>query len=150
MTSLGLAVGHHLLAFALLGILAAERALMVGRLSPEKVNRLASIDAAYGAVAAGIVLVGFGRVFLGGKGPDFYFSNPLFWAKIATFVVVALLSIVPTLRILVWRRSVRRDPAFSPAPEDISKVRRFLSLELTLFPLIPAFAAAMAMGIGLP
>ena len=150
MTSLGLAVGHHLLAFALLGILAAERALMVGRLSPEKVNRLASIDAAYGAVAAGIVLVGFGRVFLGGKGPDFYFSNPLFWAKIATFVVVALLSIVPTLRILVWRRSVRRDPAYSPAPEDISKVRRFLSLELTLFPLILAFAAAMAMGIGLP
>lgn len=149
MTYLALAVGHHVLVFSLLGVLAAERALVVGRLAPDKIRRLASLDAAYGALAAGIVIVGFLRVFFGGKGPDFYFPNPLFWAKIGAFAAVGLLSIIPTMRILSWRRAVARDPAFSPAPDDIDRVRRFLSIELMIFPLIPIFAAAMAMGYGL-
>jgi putative membrane protein len=149
MTSLALAIGHHLLVFSLLGILVAERALMVGRLSPEDVRRLGSLDGFYGLVAAGILVVGFLRVFFGGKGPDFYLSNPVFWAKIGTFALVALLSIAPTMRILAWRRALRSDHAFSPPPDEIRAVRRFLAAELTVFPLIPIFAAAMAMGYGL-
>ena len=148
-TYLALAIGHHLLAFSLLGVIAAERALMTGRLSPDKVRRLGSIDAAYGALALGIVAVGFLRVWFGGKGPDFYLSNPVFWAKIVAFGAVGLLSIVPTVRILAWRRALVGDHAFSPAPADIERVRRFLSLELMVFPLIPIFAALMATGYGL-
>ena len=97
----------------------------------------------------GIVAVGFLRVWFGGKGPDFYLSNPVFWAKIAAFGAVGLLSIVPTVRILAWRRALVGDHAFSPAPADIERVRRFLSLELMVFPLIPIFAALMATGYGL-
>ena len=149
MTYLALAVGHHLLVFSLLGVLVAERALMVGRLSPDDVRRLGSLDGAYGALAGGIVVVGFLRVFFGGKGPDFYFDNPLFWAKIGAFALVALLSIVPTIRILAWRRALKSDHAFSPPPDEIGRVRRFLAFELMVFPLIPIFAAAMAMGYGL-
>jgi putative membrane protein len=149
MLYLTLAVGHHLLVFSLLGVLVAERALMVGRLAPDKVRRLASLDAAYGALAAAIIIVGFLRVFFGGKGADFYLPNPWFWAKIGAFAFVALLSIAPTMRILNWRRALARDPVFSPAPDDIDRVRRFLSVELMIFPLIPIFAAAMAMGYGL-
>ena len=149
MTILALAIGHHLLVFTLLGVLVAERALMVGRLSPTDVRRLGSLDGAYGALAAGIVVVGFLRVFFGGKGADFYFSNPFFWAKITAFGIVALLSIVPTMRILAWRRALRSDHAFSPAHEDVDRIRWFLAAELIVFPLIPIFAAAMAMGYGL-
>jgi putative membrane protein len=149
MTYLALAVGHHLLVFSLLGVLVAERALMVGRLAPEDVRRLGSLDAAYGALAAGIVVVGSLRVYFGGKGADFYLSNPLFWAKIGAFALVALLSIAPTIRILAWRRALKSDHAFSPAPDQVVGVRHFLSAELMVFPLIPIFAAAMAMGYGL-
>ena len=148
MTFLVLAIGHHLLVFALLGVLVAERALMVGRLSPEDVRRLGSLDGFYGLLAAAILVVGFLRVFFGGKGADFYFANPLFWAKIAAFTLVALLSIVPTMRILAWRRALKADHAFSPPPDEIRRVRHFLAYELIVFPLIPIFAAAMAMGYG--
>ena len=149
LTYLVLAVGHHLLVFGLLGVLAAERALMSGRLSPDKVRRLGKLDAAYGLVALSIIVVGLLRVFFGGKGSEYYFANSLFWAKMAAFAAVGLLSIVPTIRILAWRRSLVADHAFSPPPDEIARVRRFLNLELVLFPLIPTFAAAMAMGYGL-
>ena len=149
MTHLALAIGHHLLVFAILGVLAAERALMTGRLSPDKVRRLGSLDATYGLVALSIIAVGLLRVFFGGKGSEFYFGNMFFWAKIAAFAAVGLLSIVPTVRILAWRRALVGDHAFSPPPDEIARVRRYLSAELIVFPLIPIFAAAMAMGYGL-
>ena len=60
----------------------------------------------------------------------------------------ALLSIVPTMRILAWRRALKADHAFSPPPDEIRRVRHFLAYELIVFPLIPIFAAAMAMGYG--
>ena len=149
MTYLALAIGHHLLVFSLLGVLVAERAVMVGRLSPDDVRRLGSLDGFYGALAAGILVVGFLRVFYGGKGPDYYFANPFFWAKIVAFALVALLSIAPTVRILAWRRALKADHAFSPPPDQIRGVRRFLAYELMLFPLIPIFAAMMALGFGI-
>ena len=149
MTYLALAIGHHLLVFSLLGVLVAERALMVGRLSPDDVRRLGSLDGFYGALAAAILVVGFLRVFYGGKGADYYFANPFFWAKIGAFALVALLSIAPTIRILAWRRALKADHAFSPPPDQIRSVRRFLAYELMLFPLIPIFAAMMALGYGM-
>ena len=149
LTYLILAVGHHLLVFGLLGVLAAERALMSGRLSPDKVRRLGKLDAAYGLVAVSIVVVGLLRVFFGGKGSEYYFANYVFWAKLGAFAAVGLLSIVPTIRILAWRRALVGDHAFSPAPDEIVRVRRYLNAELMIFPLIPIFAAAMALGYGL-
>jgi putative membrane protein len=68
---------------------------------------------------------------------------------VLVFGIVALLSIVPTIRILAWRRALKSDHAFSPPPDEIGRVRRFLAFELMVFPLIPIFAAAMAMGYGL-
>ena len=148
MTPLALAIAHHLLVFSLLGLLVAERALVGGQLAPRRVRQLGRLDAFYGANAAAILIIGFLRVYFGAKGPDFYFSNPVFWAKVGAFAVVALLSIVPTMRILAWRRTLVADHVFTPRPDDVKRVGRFLTLELLVFPFIPAFAAAMAMGYG--
>ncbi len=145
-----LAVAHHLLVFALLGVLVAERTLVGGQLAPRRVRQLGRLDAIYGALAVSILVVGFVRVFYGGKGADFYLPNLVFWAKIGAFAAVGLLSIVPTMRILAWRRTLVADHAFTPAPDDVRRVGRFLSAELYVFPLIPIFAAAMAMGYRLP
>jgi putative membrane protein len=143
---LALAIAHHLFVFALLGVLVAERTLVGGQLAPRRVRQLGRLDAFYGALAGAILIVGSLRVFFGGRGADFYLPNLVFWAKIAAFVAVGLLSIVPTMRILAWRRSLVADHAFTPAPDDVRRVGRFLSAELYVFPLIPIFAAAMAMG----
>jgi putative membrane protein len=66
----------------------------------------------------------------------------------AAFAAVGLLSIVPTVRIISWRRTLAKNAAFAPAGGDILKVRRFLWAEVAFFALIPACAAAMARGYG--
>ncbi len=61
----------------------------------------------------------------------------------ATFVLIALLSVPPTMRYLRWRRSTT-----VPSEAEIGFVRRFLWAEVALFALLPVFAAAMARGYG--
>lgn len=149
MTNLALTVGHHLLVFSLLGVIVAERALMSGPIGSATLRRLRSLDGMYGLLALAVLAVGFSRVFFGIKGPDFYLPNPFFWAKVGSFAVVGLLSIVPTMRILAWHRRLASDPDFSPVPTEVDRVKRFVTAELLVFPLIPAFAAAMTLGYGL-
>ncbi|MCC2954741.1 DUF2214 family protein [Massilia sp. IC2-477] len=140
---------HHLIVFGIAAVLAAELALMrPAAMSPHTVRLLGRFDAAYGLLAIAILVVGFGRVWHGAKGADYYMDNPMFWAKIAAFGVVGILSIRPTLRIAAWQKLLKADAAFVPSLEDINGLRRILLLEIHVFALIPIFAAAMARGIG--
>ncbi|MER9935094.1 DUF2214 family protein [Mesorhizobium sp. M0088] len=93
-TDLVLAIFHHLLVFSLAGIIGAEFVLIRGDLGTATLKRLAGIDRHYGIIATLIIVVGIGRVFYGLKGWEFYVHNWVFWAKIAAFVVVGLLSII--------------------------------------------------------
>ena len=148
MLDLVLAILHHLLIFSLAGLLAAELALVRPGVGGATLKTLGLIDAAYGATAGLILAVGFSRVFLGAKGPDFYLSNPVFWAKIAAFAVVGLLSILPTLAILRWRKADKAQADFTPPAAEVARARQALLVELAVFALIPVFAAAMARGYG--
>ncbi len=149
MTDLALAVTHHLLAFALAAILAAEAAIVRPGMAAGDLQRAGLLDAAYGAAAGLVLAVGIGRVFLGPKSADFYLSNPFFWAKISAFATVALLSVQPTVRVIAWRRKAKRDLSFVPVEAEIRAVRRFFAAEAVAFALIPAFAAAIALGFGM-
>ena len=148
MTDLILAIGHHLLIFSLAGILAAELAMIRPGLAGAGLRRLGIIDLHYGLIATLILAVGFARVFYGVKGPEFYLGNHAFWAKIAAFLVVGVLSAPPTVRILQWRRRARNEPDFALSVADVAGVRCFLVAEVAIFALIPIFAAAMARGYG--
>jgi putative membrane protein len=140
---------HHLIVFGLAAVLAAELALMrPAAMSPRTVRLLGRFDAAYGLLALAILALGFVRVWYGAKGPDFYLGNPVFWAKIAAFGVVGLLSIRPTMRILAWQKAANADAAFVPQQDEIARLRRLLLAEIHVFALIPVLAAAMARGIG--
>ena len=148
MTDLVLAIVHHLLVFSLAGILAAELAMIRPGLSGPGLKRLGIIDAHYGLIAGLIIAVGFARVFYGVKGPDFYLGNHVFWAKIAAFLIVGLLSAAPTVRILQWRKRAKTEADFALGAPEVAGVRRFLVAEVAVFALIPFFAAAMARGYG--
>ena len=143
MLDLWLAIGHHLIIFALFGILAAELVLVTRGISLEAVARISRVDNWYGALAGAILIVGFCRVFLAAKGWAFYSHNAFFWAKMATFFIVALLSVPPTLQYIKWQRARE-----TPGAEDVDRVRRFLFAEVFLFAFLPIFAAAMARGYG--
>jgi putative membrane protein len=143
MFDLSLAIGHHLLIFVLFGVLTAELVLVRPNVDAAAIARTARIDLWYGIVAGAIVVVGFVRAIFAAKGWAYYEHNGFFWAKIATFIVIALLSIAPTVKYIGWQRS-----GSIPTIAEIASVRRFLWAEVALFALLPIFAAAMARGFG--
>jgi len=142
MLDLGLAILHHILVFGLVAMLMAERIMV--RAPAIEVRRLARLDGGFGATAGLILIVGACRVFFGGKGWDFYAANPFFWAKVATFLIIGLVSIIPTVRFLAWTRAAQADPSFQPGEADRRKVRAALGVEALLLVPLLAFAAAMA------
>ena len=143
MLDLVLAIGHHVLAFLLAALLAMEFAIIRPGLRRADLPRLSRIDGLYGAVAAAIIVVGIGRVVFGLKGWEYYVFYPVFWAKMAAFAIVGLLSIAPTIRIARWRRAAGTDVV---PDEEIRMLRNFLKAEAAVFVLIPIFAAVMARG----
>lgn len=148
-TDLVLAILHHLLVFSLAAIIAAEFVLLRNELSPSTLRRLARIDRHYGLIALLVVVVGVSRVYWGLKGWEFYAYNWVFWAKMAAFAAVGLLSIVPTLRFLSWDRQARADPQWQVPQAEYASVKTYVRWEAIVFLLIPVFAAAMARGYGL-
>jgi putative membrane protein len=138
-----LAILHHFLVFTLFAVLFAELVMVRRGMDAISIARVQSMDLWYGVLAALIIIVGFARAIFAAKGWDYYAHNAFFWAKIGTFVVIGLLSVPPTLAFLRWRRM-----SAAPADEAVATARRFLWLEVMLFPLLPAFAAAMARGYG--
>lgn len=114
LTDLILAVLHHLAIVTLIVLLAFEFALLRPGITGDNLRRLTNVDAVYGACAGLVVVIGVSRVIWGAKGADFYLSNPWFWAKMASLVCIALLSIPPTLALLKWRKASRQNSAFQP------------------------------------
>jgi putative membrane protein len=110
--------------------------------------RVGRVDNCYGILAGVIIVVGFIRASVAAKGWAYYEVNVFFWAKIATFLIVGLLSIVPTVAIIRWRNALKSDAAFAPPSDAIRPVRGYLWAEAALFLLLPVFAAAMARGYG--
>jgi putative membrane protein len=105
--------------------------------------RIGSIDSWYGILAGAVVIVGFCRAIFAAKGWLYYSHNAFFWAKISTFVAIGLLSVLPTIAFIRWRKS-----AIAPDDAAVRTTRRYLHAELALFPLLLVFAAAMARGYG--
>ena len=147
-TDLFLVIVHHLLVFLLAGVLAFEVGVIRPSMKSKDVLRVARVDAWYGILAAAILVVGFSRAIYAAKGWTYYQANGFFWAKIAAFAAVGLLSIIPTTQIIRWRRALTADAAFLPTAPDIGGVRRYLWAEVAFFGFIPVFAAAMARGYG--
>lgn len=148
MLDLTLAVAHHVLIFALAGILAAEIALVGPKMTAEEVRRLTMIDVGYGASAGLIMAIGCMRVMFVAKGWQYYLDNHFFWAKMATFLAIGLVSLFPTVRYIRWQRALREGGGLPP-PGQVRAVQVVLWIEVLLFIGLLAFAAAMARGYGI-
>ena len=143
-----LAIAHHLLVFSLAGVLAFELGVVRPGIAAKDIARIAGVDLWYAILAAAIVIVGFVRANFAAKGWGYYSHNGFFWSKIGTFALVGVLSIIPTIAFIRWRRAAKADPAFTPPEADLRNVKRILWGEALLFLLIPVFAALMARGYG--
>ena len=143
-TDLWLAIFHHVLVFGLAIMLGAQAVLVREGMTASDTARVAGLDIGYGATSGLIVLVGVARVIYGAKGYLYYVENVWFWAKMATFATIGLLSIRPTLRFRAWQKARAADPGFAPPPAEIRGTRLLVLLEVRLLVLVVAFAATMA------
>lgn len=140
MLSAAVALLHHVAAFSLVAALVAEHLLFDRRLEAPVMRTLQRIDTVYGASAGVLLAAGLLRVFLFEKGAQYYFGNPYFLAKLALFVLLALLSVYPTVAFISWRKR----PGVTEA--QARWIPRLLRVQLALVPLILLLAVLMAKG----
>ena len=134
---------HHLFVFSLVAVLFAELVLASGPPEPLRLAQLGRLDRAYGGLAGGVLAAGFLRAVFGAKGWSYYAGNPIFWTKLSVFAAVGLLSIVPTVRFIRWRKQ-----AVPPGVAAWQATRRWIVVQLALIAAIPVLAVLMARGIG--
>jgi putative membrane protein len=139
---------HHAAAFLLVAVVMVELVLMRGEITVATARTLLRMDSVYGLCAVVLLIVGFIRVFYTEKGAAYYFHSGSFLAKLALFIVVGLLSILPTVQFLGWRKAVKAGQA--PTVDDATRrrIRMIIHTELTLLFLVMLCAALMARGIG--
>ena len=143
-----LAYFHFMAIFVLFAYMVVEAVMLRGTLDEERVRRLGRIDLIYFGAAIAVLVTGFLRAVFGMKGPDYYFSWWPIYAKLGTFLVIGIISVIPTLAYIRWRRMFERDPAWKVPADEQKKMRRIVMIQLHLAALIPVFAVIMARGIG--
>lgn len=116
-------------------------------MSPDIVERLVRVDRIYGIAALSVLVTGLLRVYLGLKGSGWYWGNWLLHVKLTLFLLAALISIVPTLRFLRWRKALRATGTL-PTPDEVRKARRLVMLQAHIIPIIPLAAVFLARGFG--
>lgn len=140
---------HYLSIFILFALLTAEHLLFKPVLDATSARRLLRVDIAYG-ISAGLVLAtGVTRVLWYGKGLDYYLQNSLFHAKVGLFILVGLLSIVPTMTFFNWRNDLLENRAPTITPTQARRTILVIRLELLLLICLPLLASLMARGFGM-
>jgi len=96
-----------------------------------------------------VLATGVARVLWFGKGAAYYMGNSLFHAKVGLFVLVGLLSILPTVMFIKWRKPVKAGQVPEPSARQVALVTWSIRIELLLLLAIPLLAALMARGYGM-
>jgi putative membrane protein len=143
-----MAAAHHILLLLLVSVLAGEAVLLRQAPSAVVLQSLGRLDALYGLSAVLLLLVGIARLIWGAKGFAFYSGNPVFWTKMVLFAAIGLMSVLPTIRFIQWRKAFAASGAL-PDTAAWERTRRLAWAQLHVLPLVAIAAAAMARGIGM-
>src|SRR6201985_1093815 len=137
---------HHLCAFTLVAALAIEFALIRMELTLVSARRLQLTDLVLGIAAGLLLVVGLLRVFFFEKGAAYYWHSHAFLTKFGLFVIVALLSIIPTREFLSWGGAIRAGQAPVIEASRRKRVTMIIHIELAAVVIILLCAAIMARG----
>lgn len=134
----------HFIGIVLLsGALVGEHLLLKRSVEAAQLRRIAVLDMLFGASAVIVLLGGLGQWFWGMQPASFYSGNWVFHLKVTLFVVMALLSIYPTVFFLRNRKHLSGEVAIPGV------IIHLIRAELALLLIIPLLAVLMAQGIGL-
>jgi putative membrane protein len=137
---------HHVCAFTLVSALAIEFALIRGELTLSSARRLQVTDIVYGIAAGALLVIGLLRVFFFEKGADYYFHSHAFLTKLSLFVVVGLVSIIPTVEFLSWRGALQAGQVPAIDAKKLKWVTAVIHVEIFGIVIILLCAAIMARG----
>ncbi len=137
---------HHLCAFTLVAAVAIEFTLIRQELTLSTARRLQVTDIALGMAAGALLVIGLLRVFFFEKGADYYWHSHAFLAKFGLFIIIGLLSIVPTLEFLSWRDAIAAGQAPVMEAATRKRVTMIIHIELAAIAVILLCAAIMARG----
>lgn len=140
---------HYLSIFLLFALLSIEHVQFKLPLDLRRARSLIITDIAYGICAGVVLFSGLARVLLYGKGLDYYLDNSLFHAKVGLFILVGLMSIVPTFVFLNWRNSLKAVEVPKVSQRQGHWVIWVIRVELLLLLIIPLLAVLMARGYGM-
>jgi putative membrane protein len=137
---------HHVAAFTLVSALAVEFVLIGQEFTLANARRLPIVDAVLGVSAGLLLIVGLLRVFYFEKGALYYFSSHAFLTKLTVFIILFLLSIVPTVEFLSWRKALKAGRVPVVDEKRVRLVRSLIHGELAGIVIILLCAAIMAHG----
>jgi len=143
-----LAYLHFTAVFVLFAFLTTQVVLMRAPLDAKAIRLLGRVDIWYALSAAAVLLTGLLRLGFGAKGAEFHLGAWPIYVKIGLFVAVAVMSVIPTLEFIRWRRELDHDAAWQLPAERQAKMRRIVMIEVHLAALIPVFAVMTARGLG--
>lgn len=140
---------HYLAVWTMTGAAVTELYLLKIGSTPDAVRLLPRVDRLYGIMAALVFITGLARVWHGAKGADYYWHNGLFHGMVGLFVLAALLSLLPTVRFIRWRRALEAGGAL-PAETELRSTRVLVHGQLTAIAVITLLIVLIARGYGGP
>lgn len=142
-----LTYSHYLSIIILVATVFAEQFFVKRQIKKTELFRLVIIDGIYGLSSILVVTTGLLRVFFFAKGGDYYFSNGIFLLKFSLFIVVGLLSILPTITFLKLRKKIKKDDLNEVELPHFRAILVSVRSELILLLIIPLLAVLMANGV---
>ncbi|MEZ5083519.1 MAG: DUF2214 family protein [Bacteroidales bacterium] len=139
---------HYIGIMALMGSLISEHLILKPELPNSQIKPLALIDLVYGLSAIVVLTTGLLRWFVYGKGYDFYMATPLFHIKLTLFIILGILSIIPTVKFLKWRKQLRHGEQPDTNEKTVKRLLLFIRIELLIMVIIPLLAVMIARGSG--
>src|ERR1700743_2105448 len=137
---------HHLCAFTLVSALAIEFTLIRQELTLASARRLQVTDLVLCIAVCAWLIVGLLRVFFFEKGAAYYWHSHAFLTKFGLFVVVGLLSVIPTKEFLSWRGAIKAGQVPVMDAVKRKRVTMVIHIELAAVVIIILCAAIMARG----
>jgi putative membrane protein len=137
---------HHLAAFTLVAALAVEFTLIRQELTLASARRLQIADMVLGIAAGLLLIVGMCRVFFFEKGSEYYFHSTAFIAKFSIFILVGILSVIPTSEFLSWNKPLRDGQVPEISAKQLRLITSIIHGELLAIAIILLCAAIMARG----
>jgi len=137
---------HHLCAFTLVACVAIEFTLVRQELTLASARRLQVVDLVLGIAAGALLIIGLLRVFFFEKGASYYFHSHAFLTKFALFIIIGLLSIIPTMEFLSWRGALKAGKVPVMDGKRRKRVTAVIHGELAAIVIILLCAAIMARG----